>query len=309
MTVSMIRHFRTAIGQFMEDECGTLAASLSFYTLFAMPPLLFLLVAIVSSGMAVFFPQEQAQAEARQFLEQQAAQLIGSDAAGKEVGAIIERNQRQSGRWWKNALSLLGVLVGATGLMAALQAALNRVWGVKPKEGKAAKRFLIKRLMSLAMILGFGFLMLVSFLLSTILSLLGGYLTERLGLDGTLTVVINETVSFFTAWIVFSGLLRFMPDAVVLWRHAAFGGFLTVCLFTCGRLVLFYYLAATNPAERLGSASGALIVIILWIYYSSMILLFGAEFTASLHEGATEPEAGAVAVEQRVTSDGDALQQ
>lgn len=261
-----------------------------------MPPLLFLLVMIVSTGMSTAFESQVAREKAEAFLEQQAANLIGNKAAAAEIGNIIGNSERQPGVWWKSALSLLGVLVGATGLVGALQAALNHVWGVKPSSGSFAIHFFLKRLFSLAMILSFGFLLLVSFLISTLLSMLSDYLAMRLGIGGGLPGVINHGVSFLTSWMFFTLILRFMPDAKIQWRHAAVGGFVTVILFTLGRVALYYYLSLSDPAEKLGSAAASLIVILLWVYYSSISLLFGAEFTSNLDPDETAPEAGAVQI-------------
>ena len=299
----MISVIQKAATRFGSDECLTLAASLAYYTLFAMPPLLFLLVTIVAVGMSTAFEQERAEAKAQEFLQQQASQLLGNEAAAAEVGKIIENTRKQTGTWWKSLLSLAGVLVGATGLVGALQASLNRVWKVKPGDGRLAVQFLMKRLVSLAMILGFGFLLLVSFAVATGLRFLTDYATHSFGLTGNLPQLVNQTVSFFTTWTFFAAMFRFMPDAEVPWKHAILGGLFTVILFSLGRLILFYYLSTNNHDAHLGSAAGALVVILLWVYYSSIILLFGAEFTASLDDRPAVPETGAVRIRVDVPVD------
>ncbi len=296
----MLKTIQKAVNQFIADDCMTLAASLAYYTLFAMPPLLFLLVTIVSAGMSAAFEQELANRRAESFLEQQAAQLIGNEAAAKEIGQIIENSRRESGAWWKSLLSLIGVLVGATGVVAAMQAALNKVWCVKP-DGQFAKEFLLKRLLSLGMIVAFGFLLFVSFIVTTLLNALTEYAAERFGVSGNWPFVINHSVSFATTWIFFTIVFRFMPDAIVTWWDAILGGLFTVLLFTLGRVGLFYYLAAASPGEQLGSAAASLVVILIWVYYSSIILLFGAEFTAHLSSRPPEPEPGAMHVEELVS--------
>jgi membrane protein len=296
----MFTTLRRAAEQFIADDCMTLAASLAYYTLFAMPPLLFLLVTVVSLGMSAALEQEAADQRAQTVLEQQAAQLIGNAAAAEEIGRIIENAKDQQGNWWQSLLSLAGVLVAATGLVAALQAALNRVWCVKPNSEQFAVQFMMKRLLSLAMIIGFGFLLLVSFIVATILHALTHYATDWLGLVGNWPTIINQLVSFATSWIFFAAVFRFMPDAKVTWVDAAIGSFFTVILFTLGRWGLFLYLQHANPGAALGSAAGSLVVILLWVYYSSIILLFGAEITANLTDGPAEPVDGAVHVEETV---------
>jgi membrane protein len=294
----MISTFRNAFKGFSENDCLTLAASLAYYTLFAMPPLLFLLVAIVSAGMSAAYEHDAAEENARNFLEKQASHLIGNEAAAAEVGTIIENSRKDHGSWWKSLLSLLGVVVGATGLVTALQSSLNEVWRVKPAEGAFAMQFLWKRLLSLAMILGFGFLLLVSFVLSTVLSLLTKYAAEHLALTSLFSTLIDQGVSVLLTWVCFTSIFRFMPDARVSWRNAIIGGFVTVLLFAIGRTALFYYLSTANPGKELGSAAGSLVVILLWVYYSAITLLFGAEFTAALDHAAVKPEPGAVRVEE-----------
>lgn len=276
-----------------------MAASLAYYTLFAMPPLLFLLVTIVSFGMSTTLEQEAAEEKAESYLQQQAAQLIGDQAAAKEIGAIIESTKQQKGTWWKSALSLFGVVVGATGVVNALQTALNHVWRVQPSGRRFALRFLMKRLLSFAMILGFGFLLFVSFIITTVLSLISVYAAEQIGLQGNMPRYINHGVSFATTWVFFTAIFRIMPDADISLKYASLGGLFTVSLFTLGRVVLFYYLSLANPAENLGSAASLLIVLI-WVYYSSIILLFGAEFTAIISNSRGRPEQGAVGIEEQI---------
>jgi len=283
----------------------THAAALAFYTLFALPPLLFLLVMIVSVGMSFSVEKESAEIMASDFLQQQAGNLIGIRAAAAEIGNIIELNRNQPGTWWKSLLSLAGVLIAATGLVTALQSSLNTVWKVKPVEGAFAVRFLWKRVVSLAMILGFGFLLLVSFLISTLLAALTHYVSAYFTLSGSIPNLLNQSVSLVTSWAFFTATFRWMPDARVPMVHAVLGGLLTVILFTIGRAALFFYLSMNNPTAQLGSAAGALVVILLWVYYSSSILLLGAEFTASLTPFEIVPQQGAVRVEEHVADSTD----
>lgn len=290
------KSLKKAPGKFIEDDCLTLAAALAYYTLFAMPPLLFLLVTVVSTGMSLAYEESVAREEAQDFVQQQAANLIGNQAAAAEVSKILERTQTDTGGWWKSVLSLIGVIIAATGLVSALQAALNRVWGVQPAGGGIARQLLWKRLFSLAMILGFGFLLLVSFVVGTVLTLLSRFAADKAGLGELAPLWINHIVSFAMTWAFFTFVLRFMPDARIHWRHAATGGLLTVILFTVGRFALFLYLSASNPAQQLGSAAAALIVILLWVYYSSISILFGAEFTVGLATRRALPEPGAECV-------------
>ncbi len=300
----MLRFLNKTFARFDEDDCMTLAASIAFYTLFALPPLLYLLVIVMSVGMTSIYGAEESREKAQEFLQSQTSQLIGDRAAAVEVGQMLEKVNQRDGVWWKSIVSLVGVLLGATGLMSSLQSSLNRVWRVKPDpDAGFAKYFVVKRIFSLAMILGFGFVLLVSLILSSILMLMGEFAANRLGLGGNLPLVINHGIIFLTGWIFFAGIFKFMPDAKVPWKRAAMGGLFTVLLFTLGRAGLFLYFQFANPGEQLGSAAGAIAIILLWVYYSTVILLFGAEFTVAnslAHGERTQPEEGAVKVKEKV---------
>lgn len=289
-----------ALRRFIADDCMTLAASLAFYTLFAIPPLAFLLVIVISTGLSIVVDHDVADKWAREFLQRQASNLIGIKAAAAEIGNIIHVARNQSGAWWKSILSLFGVLVAATGLVSALQSSLNRVWGVKTVD--TSRRFVWKRFMSLALILGFAFLLIVSFFLARTIEMLTEQVSSRITVQRSIPSIMNQAVNALTTWACFAAIFRFMPDARVPWKNAFTGGLLTFLLFTVGQAVLYAYLSVGNPAAQLGSAAASLVVILLWIYYSSSILLLGAEFTSLMMTNSSRvtPEPGAVRVEERV---------
>ncbi len=291
------KHLRNTMGQFTNDDAMTLAASLSYYTLFAMPPLLFLLVTVIGLGMSVVYAHDAADEHARNYLQEQVGQLIGHEAARQEIGRILDRAALQTGRWWKTTLSVLGVLIGATGLVQALQMSLNRIWGVKAIGGIFSLQFLKKRIFSLGMILAFGLLLLLSFAVSTMLRVFVDFFATQVGFAEGFPMLVNHTVTFLFSWFFFTAVFRIMPDAVVSWKSAAMGGLFTVVLFTAGRMALSVYLQFSDPGAQHGSAAAALMVIILWVYYSYMILLFGAAFTTQLRaRRLVTPEPGAVRV-------------
>lgn len=302
----MLRVVRAAAKSFSDDDCWTLAAALAFYTLFALPPLLYLLTIVISTGMSSVYDAGEAQGKAQEFLNSQTRQLIGNRAAAIEVAGMLESVSQKPGVWWKSLISLIGVIVGATGLMSALQSSLNRIWEVKPDPQKGfARRLIIKRILSLAMILGFGFVLLVSFFISSLLTVVSKYAATQLGFEGLMPAVLNHATTFFTGLIFFAGVLKFMPDASISTKKALFGGLVTVILFTIGRTVLFLYFEYFEPAGQLGSAAGSIAIILLWIYYSTVILLFGAEITYATAKSEGEnivPEEGAVTVRERVVS-------
>ncbi|WP_182868257.1 YihY/virulence factor BrkB family protein [Rhodopirellula sp. JC639] len=297
---------KTTFTQFSTDNCTTLAAALAYYTVFALPPLLYLLLTIVTYSMTVAYDADVAREKAQRLIENQAGQLIGNEAAADEITTILEENRQQGGVWWKSLVSLAGILFGATGLVAAVQASLNLVWRVQPDPDQGGvKSFVVKRVLSLGMILGLGFLLLVSMVVSTVLAAVGSQIGQWVGLEETVVAFLNYAVIFVVTMVIFAAMFKFMPDAEIGWRDVAVGAFVTAGLFSLGRYGLGIYFENADPAARLGSAAASLAVLLVWVYYSSMIFLLGAEFTqawATVYGRGLEPEEGAVRVERRLVS-------
>ena len=281
-----------AAKDFSEDECPLRAAALAYYTVFAMPPLLVLLIMI--AGL-VLDPQDVQRA-----METQFAGLVGSEGAKGIHEMIASADQPGSGNIVKTVLSIAGLLFGATGAFIALQGALNHAWEVKPdpKQG-GIKNFIVKRVFSIGMVLGIGFLLAVSMALTAGVSAIG----ERLGggVAEPVMYVIELVVSFAVLAVLFAAIYKILPDAKVEWADVRIGGVVTALLFVAGKFGLGYYLGRSEPGSAFGAA-GALAIILVWVYYAGMIILFGAEFTQRWAEsrGRTiEPEEGAIHVEEQ----------
>ncbi len=268
------------ITKFFDDRCTTLAAALAYYTIFALPPLLFLLLSFVTAGMTVTYENVEARQRARTLVQEQASQILGNAEAAQQITDLLDHRAMHGGSWWTSGLSIVGILIGATGVMAALQDSLNLIWNVKPDPGRTGLRPLFrKRIVSLAMILGLGFLLLVSLVLSTALTTVGQKFTAIVGIHANTASWINQSVTLFIVFFFFAALFRFMPDTHVAWRDVWMGSFLTTALFSAGRGTLQWYLSHFDPAEALDSTAASFVVILVWVYYTSMILLYGAEFT------------------------------
>jgi membrane protein len=284
----------TTIGKFIDDRCATLAAALAYYTIFALPPLMFLLLSFVTAGMTIAYENVEARNRARVLVQEQASQILGNAEAAQQITDLLDHRALHAGSWWASGLSIVGILIGATGVMAALQDSLNLIWDVKPEPGRTRLGPLFrKRVMSLAMILGLGFLLLVSLILSTALTTVGRKFTEVIGIHANTASWINQSVTLCIVFFFFAALFRFMPDTHVAWRDVWMGSLVTTALFSAGRGTLQWYLFHFDPAEALDSAAASLVVILVWVYYTSMILLYGAEFThvwASQHGRATIAE-------------------
>lgn len=287
-TFQIVKH---AARDFLDDDCPRLAAALSYYTIFSLPPLLILLLTILG---AILDPQD-VQGEIQSQL-----QMLMGPAGAQEVETILQHaNRPGEGGTLATILGVAALIFGATGAFGQLQAALNRAWEVEPdpKQG-GLRNFVVKRVFSFGMILGIAFLLLVSLVLSAVLSAFGNALGEMVpgGLSGPLLYILNVALSFAVFTLLFAAMFKIVPDAVMAWRDVWVGAIATTLLFVVGKFLLGFYLGRSNPGEAFGAA-GSLALILVWIYYSSMILLLGAEFTQgwAVNRGAgIEPEKGAV---------------
>lgn len=280
--------------EFNADECMQQAAALAYYTAFALPPLLILLLMIAG---AVWDPED-----VRGAMERQITSFMGAAGASQVKSILANADQPDSGGVVATVASVGALIFGATGAFVQLQSALNRAWEVKPDPSQGGVRnFIMKRLFSFGMVLAVAFLLVVSLVLSAMLSAFGDALGRMLpeGFSTTLLWIINTVVSLAVFTGIFATMFRVLPDAVVSWRDALVGALVTTLLFGIGRFVIGFYLGQSDPGSAFGAA-GSLAVILIWIYYSAIILLLGAEYTqawAEAHGRRIEPEPGAVRVE------------
>lgn len=277
---------------FGRDRCQSMAAALAYYTAFSLPPLLVLLLLVLG---AVTDPST-----IRDAMDGQLQTLMGNKGA-EQVSALMQQAQRPEGTGWRTALGILALLFGATGVFGELQGALNRTWRVAPdpKQG-GIRNFIGKRLFSFTFVIAIAFLRLVSLVLSALISAFGGIVSNMVngGLSEALLFSLDLMLSFAIFTLVFAVTFRFLPDAKVAWRDVLHGATGTAFLFLIGKFAIGFYLGRSNPGEAYGAA-GSLAVLLVWLYYSSMILLFGAEFTRVYTEDKghhIEPEKGAIVV-------------
>jgi membrane protein len=288
----IVRILEGAFRDFGEDECGIRAAALAYYTVFALPPLLILLVMIAGR---IWSP-----AEVQRALEGQFAGMMG-ESGGRQIHQMMVHGQQSAGGGMVATISsIVGLILGATGAFLSLQDALNRVWEVKPDPRQGGIRtFLTKRLLSMGMVLGLGFLLAVSLALTAGISALGGYL------GGSIPPAIMHAIDFAVSCAVlialFAALFKVLPDAEIAWRDVWVGGAVTGVLFVLGKFAIGLYLGRSKPGDAFGAAS-ALAVVLVWAYYAGMILLFGAEFTqewATARGSGVVPSEGAVRVVEK----------
>lgn len=282
--------FKETASEWVEDKCPQLGAALAYYTVFSLAPLLLILLAIV--GLIY-------KGDASGQIEGQMRELVG-EAGGKAIHDMIA-NASQPG---KGALAtifgILIALVGASGVFGQLQDALNTIWGVKPRPGGGVWGFLRARFLSFAMVGGVCFLLLVSLVATAALKGLGK-MGEHLPGGTVLWAVVNFIAALAVVVVLFAMIFKFLPDVKIQWRDVWVGAGLTAVLFSIGKFALGAYLGSGKAASAYGAASG-LITVLLWVYYSSQIVLFGAEFTqvyANKFGSHVEPEDNAVKVERR----------
>lgn len=291
----LIGILKETVQDFLKDDCMDSAAALSYYTIFSLPAILVLIMLLVS---AVMNPSD-----VRGGLESQLQSLMGP-TAGEQIRTIIQQaEQKPRNGLIPTLLAIAGLLFGATGAFGQLQKALNRAWNVQPDPNQGGiKNFLTKRLFSFGMILVVAFILLVSLVISAALSGLGDSLQQFLpaGLSEPVLQVVNLVISFGVIVLLFAALFKVMPDAQIAWRSVWVGAAVTAALFVIGKFLIGFYLGQSNPGQAYGAA-GSLAVLLLWVYYSSLILLFGAEFTETwaVRRGeGVRPEPGAVRVKQ-----------
>lgn len=278
-----------SVRDFLDDDCMTRAAALSYYTVFSLPPLLILILLLAGT---LLDPND-----VRGGLERQIDALMGP-AGGDQVRTMLTHAERPGGGLFPTLIGIGALLFGATGAFSQLQSALNRVWEVEPDPHQGGlKVFLFKRLLSFGMILTVAFLLLVSLAVSAALAAFGGALESFLpeGLSAPLLQVLNLLLSLAVITLLFAAIFKVLPDATVAWRDVWVGAAVTAVLFTVGKFLIGLYLGKSNPGEAYGAA-GSLALLLLWIYYSSIIMLFGAEFTqawAETHGRGVTPEQGA----------------
>lgn len=273
---------------FFSDDCSSMAAALSFYSFFSLPALLTLLLTLIGRVVDPVTVQRAIVAEV--------GTLVGNSGADQMTTIIGNAHLATGSATIATLLSLTALVFGATTSFAQLQAALNKVWGVKPNPRINQLRvFLVKRIFSFGVVITVAFLLLVSLAFNTMLSAVGARFSE--GTPSILFQLATSAIGFFLVAALFAAMYRYLPDARIAWRDVRAGAFMSASLFMLGKTVIGLYLGRTNPGSVYGVA-GSLAVVLIWVYYTSMTVLLGAEFTrlwAQRFGRGITPSEGAVA--------------
>ena len=265
----MIELFKAAFSDWSEDKASRLAAALSYYSAISLAPLLIVLLGIAGLTFGGEAASGQIAAQLQGLLGEQSAQVIQD---------IIANAKKPSTGILSAVIGTIILLLGASGVFGALQDGLNTIWEVKPKPGRGVVGIIQDRFLSMAMVLGVGFLLLVSLVLSSALSALGEYLGGFLPLPSLILQIINFVLSFAVITLLFALIFKVLPDVEISWRDVWIGSAITAGMFAVGKLLIGLYLGRSTVGTAYGAA-GSLVVILTWIYYSAQILFFGAELT------------------------------
>jgi len=267
---SLWQFLKDSVVKWIEDKPFQLAAALSYYTLFSLAPLLVILIAI--AGFA--FGKEAAQNQIVETIQG----MVGRESAEAVQEMIQNTSNKPETGMIATLVGIIILMVGAAGVVGQLQISLNTIWGVELKRGQGIWGLIRQRFISFAMILGIGFLLLVSLVISAVLSSLTQVLGTFLGGTALVAHGLDFLVSFTFVSALFAMIYKFLPDVQVDWQDVWIGAAITSFLFTIGKFLIGLYLGTSGVTSIFGAAA-SLITILLWVYYSSLIFFLGAEFT------------------------------
>lgn len=260
---------KTTFSEWSKDKAPKQGAALAYYTVFSIVPLLVIIIAMIG----LVFGQEAAQS----YILQQISTLVGEQSA-EALKDMIQRATKPTTGMIATVVAFATLLFGASGLFGELQDSLNTIWGVKPKEGRGIWGLLRDRFLSFMTLLGTGFLLLVSLVLSAGLSAMGKWFSGWLPLREFVLQSLNLLVSLIVITGLFALMFKVLPDARIAWKDVWVGAFMTAVLFTVGKFAIGLYLGKSDVGSAYGSAA-SLVIVLIWVYYSAQIFLFGAEFT------------------------------
>jgi len=262
---------KQTFSEWLEDKVPQLGAALAYYTVFSLAPLVLLLVAIVG----FLFQNDPAGAWGK--MTEQMSYFLDKSAIDVVEGIAQKASQPNKG-FLATIIGILLALFGASGVFGQLQNALNTIWGVKAKPGAGIAGFIRSRFLSFAMVAGVCFLLLVSLVLESLLKSFSHYIQAIFPGGIAIALVVYSIFDLAVVVLLFASIFKFLPDVKIQWRDVWIGAVMTAIFFAIGKWALGLYLGSGTAASAYGAAS-SLITLLLWIYYSSQILLFGAEFT------------------------------
>ena len=261
---------REVFQKFSNDNALTLGAALAYYTVFSLAPLLVIVIGIAG----LIFGDKAAEGA----IVEQISGLVGEQSA-EAIQTMLANARTPSTGGLATVFGIVTLLIGASGLFGQLQDALNTIWGVEPKPGRGVLGMIKDRFVSFVALLGTAFLLLVSLVVSAGLAAAGSAFKALLPAPETVLHLLNASVSFAVIIGLFAMMFKVLPDVKIAWRDVWLGAAVTALLFAVGKYAIALYLGKSDVGSAYGAA-GSLVIILVWVYYSAQILLFGAEFTA-----------------------------
>jgi membrane protein len=262
--------FKQTFNDWLEDKAPRLAAALAYYTLFAIAPLLIIVIAVAG----LVFGAEAARGQ----IMAQIGGIVGESGVEAIQDIVASASEDRSTGIAATVLGLFTLLVGATGVFGQLQDALNTIWEVKPKPRERWTDVIKERFAPFTMVVGIAFLLLVSMVVSAGVAALGEYVTTMLPGVEIAAHAATFLLSFAVITLLFAMIYKILPDAKIAWSDVWIGAAVTALLFSVGKFLIGLYIGKSS-AESAYGAAGSLVVVLLWVYYSAQILFFGAEFT------------------------------
>lgn len=264
---------RNSVTLFRSHDTAALGSGLSYFTIFSIAPMLIIVISIVGS---IYGPEA-----VTGHLKGQLSSLMGSNTAD-QLQSMVKAAYKPGKNWIATTISIVLLITGAIGVFDQLRSSLNIIWDVKPQAKKPFVRYLMERLFSFGMIASIAFLLIVSLALNAAIAALSGYMSGLLpAISKFLIQLIEIVVSFGLTTLLFALIYKFMSDVKMKWRNVFYGAIFTAFLFAIGKYMIGLYISKSSIANTYGAAS-SVVIVLLWVYYSSQIVFFGAEFTRAL---------------------------
>ena len=269
--IVFLYHFiKQVMVEFIDDNVLKYSASLAYYTVFSLAPMLIIIISICGA----LFGREAIQGQ----IYGEIKDLVGSSAA-LQIQENIKNIHLTKSSPVATIFSAIVLIIGGTGIFGEIQDSLNKIWGLKVKTKKTWWKLILNRLLSFSLIISLGFVFIVSLVLNALIAIIGDRLNNLLSGVGKIFIpIIDNVLSFGITTLLFAIIFKVLPDAKIKWKDVSIGAVITAILFTLGKLGIGLYLGKSNMATIYGAA-GSVIIIMLWAYYSSVILYLGAEFT------------------------------
>jgi len=266
----MMEVFKNSFKGFDENRVMKLSASLAYYTVFSMGPLLIVIISLAG----IFLGKEAVEGK----IYGQLAGFVGNDTAA-QLELIIKNASLAGKSKMAGIIGGIALLIGSTTVFAEIQDSINGIWGLRPKPKRGWVKLIQNRFLSFTVIIGLGFLLLVSLGISTIIDGFSQHLRDRFPeIAIVVFYIVNLCITLGVTTLIFAVIFKVLPDATIRWKDVTTGALATALLFMLGKFAISFYISKSNVGSTYGTA-GSLVILLVWIYYSSLILYFGAEFT------------------------------